>query len=106
MVDVNLIFILSLIIIVIGYVIKKLNIITEENGKIIVKVIFNVTLPAVILKVTSTVELNIALILLPLIVLIFVHLKKNVVQNKNCLHASSWCPICINYYIFFRQYSL
>ena len=71
MVDVNYIFILSLIIIIIGYVIKKLNIITEENGKTIAKIIFNVTLPAVILKVTSTIELNIALILLPLISLIF-----------------------------------
>ena len=69
--DVNYIFILSLIIIIIGYVIKKLDIITEENGKVIAKIIFNLTLPAVILKVASTIELNIALILLPLISLIF-----------------------------------
>ncbi|GAH89684.1 unnamed protein product, partial [marine sediment metagenome] len=33
MTDVNYIFLLSLTIIVIGYVLKKLNIISEENGK-------------------------------------------------------------------------
>jgi hypothetical protein len=67
MADVNYIFLLSLIIIVIGYIIKKLKIITEENGKIVSKVIFNITLPAVILKFTSRIEFNYSLILLPLL---------------------------------------
>ncbi|TFG28195.1 MAG: AEC family transporter [Promethearchaeota archaeon] len=71
MADVNYIFLLSLTIIVIGYVIKKLNIITEENGKIVAKVIFNITLPAVILKITSNIEFKMSLILLPIINIAF-----------------------------------
>ncbi|MFX0070890.1 MAG: AEC family transporter, partial [Candidatus Hermodarchaeota archaeon] len=67
MADVNYIFLLSLVIIVIGYLVKKLNIITEENGKIVAKIIFNITLPAVILKVTSSLEFKASLIILPLI---------------------------------------
>ncbi len=71
MADINYIFLLSLTIIVIGYIIKKLNIITEENGKIVAKIIFNVTLPAVILKVTSKIEFRMSLILLPIITIAF-----------------------------------
>jgi predicted permease len=71
MADVNYIFLLSLNIIVIGYIVKKLKIITEENGKVVAKVIFNITLPAVILKVTSNIEFNLALILLPLVNICF-----------------------------------
>ena len=71
MADVNYIFLLSLTIIVIGYIVKKLKIITEENGKVVAKVIFNITLPAVILKVTSNIEFNLSLVLLPLVNIIF-----------------------------------
>ena len=71
MADINYIFLLSLTIIVIGFIIKKLNIITEENGKIVAKLIFNVTLPAVILKVTSKIEFRMSLILLPVINIAF-----------------------------------
>ena len=71
MADVNYFFFLSLIIIALGYAIKRLNIITEENGKIVAKVIFNVTLPAVILNVMSTIEFSLPLILLPLTNVIF-----------------------------------
>ena len=71
MADVNYIFLLSLAIIVIGYIVKKLKIITEENGKVVAKVIFNITLPAVILKVTSNIEFHMSLILLPLVNIFF-----------------------------------
>lgn len=71
MADVNYIFLLSLTIIVIGFVVKKLKIITEENGKIVAKVIFNITLPAVILNITSRIELSVSLVLLPLINITF-----------------------------------
>ena len=56
MTNVNAVFLLSLIVIVIGYLIKKINILKEEDGEIIAKLIFNLTLPAVILKVTSTIQ--------------------------------------------------
>ncbi len=71
MADVNYIFFLSLAIICIGYIIKKLKIITEENGKVIAKIIFNITLPAVILQVTSTLELSINLVFLPIIIMAY-----------------------------------
>ncbi|MCK4281358.1 MAG: AEC family transporter, partial [Candidatus Lokiarchaeota archaeon] len=71
MADVNYTFLLSLTIILIGFILKKANIIKEENGKIIAKIIFNVTLPAIILKVTSTIEFNLSLSLIPLIHIIF-----------------------------------
>lgn len=71
MADVNYIFLLSLAIIVIGYIVKKLKIITEENGKIVAKIIFNITLPAVILKITSRIEFKVSLILLPLVNIFF-----------------------------------
>ena len=71
MTDVNYIFLLSLAIIVIGYIVKKLKIITEENGKIVAKIIFNITLPAVILKITSRIEFKVSLILLPLVNIFF-----------------------------------
>lgn len=71
MADVNYTFLLSLTIILIGFILKKANIIKEENGKVIAKIIFNVTLPAIILKVTSTIEFNLSLSLIPLIHIIF-----------------------------------
>ncbi|MFX1361576.1 MAG: AEC family transporter, partial [Promethearchaeota archaeon] len=71
MTDVNITFSISLIIIVIGYLIKKINIITEENGNIIAKIIFNITLPAVILKITSTLTFELSLILLPIVNITF-----------------------------------
>ncbi|MFX1269012.1 MAG: AEC family transporter, partial [Promethearchaeota archaeon] len=71
MTDVNITFSISLIIIVIGYLIKKINIISEENGNIIAKIIFNITLPAVILKITSTLTFELSLILLPIVNITF-----------------------------------
>jgi predicted permease len=67
MTDVNVVFLNSLIIIALGYLLKRTRILTEENGEIVAKIIFNLTLPAVILKVTSTIVFQINLILLPLI---------------------------------------
>jgi predicted permease len=67
MAEVNYIFFLSLGIITIGFLFKKFNIIPEENGKGIAKVIFNFTLPAVILRIATTIEFKYSLILLPII---------------------------------------
>ncbi|TFG07565.1 MAG: AEC family transporter [Promethearchaeota archaeon] len=65
----NYVFLLSLIIILIGHVIKRLKIITEKNGKIIARIILNVTLPALIFLVINNIEIRIALIILPFICL-------------------------------------
>jgi predicted permease len=85
MTDVNYIFLLSLIIIILGYVLKKLNIISEKNGETIAKVVFNVTLPALILSVIGSIEIipSLGLITLisifyciPIILLAFILFKK------------------------------
>lgn len=71
MADANVVFLLSIAIISIGYFIKRLKIIEEKDGNIIAKIIFNLTLPAVILKITSTITFEFSLILLPLINIFF-----------------------------------
>ena len=71
MTDVNVVFLISIFIVAIGYLIKRLGIIKEENGDVIAKIIFNVTLPAVILKFTSTIQFELSLLLLPLVNLAF-----------------------------------
>jgi predicted permease len=71
MTDVNYIFLLSLTIIAIGFLLKKFNIISEENGKTIAKLVFNITLPALILSVISSIEITPSLGLITLISLIY-----------------------------------
>jgi predicted permease len=71
MVDVNYIFLLSIAIITIGYIVKNLKIITEENSEVIAKLVFNITLPAVILKIASSIEIVPNLILLPVTNILF-----------------------------------
>lgn len=71
MADINYIFLLSLSIIVLGFVVKKLKIVTEEGGKMLAKLILNVTLPALILLVASTIKIELTLLLLPLICALF-----------------------------------
>ena len=69
--DANLVFFLSLIIIAIGYIIKKLNIVSQEEGKGIAKLILNVTLPCLVLYVVTSLEFSSELFLLFFICLIF-----------------------------------
>ncbi|MBY9013925.1 MAG: AEC family transporter [Candidatus Lokiarchaeota archaeon] len=71
MADVNLIFFLSILIIAIGYLVKKLHILKEKDGETIAKIIFNITLPAVILKFATTIKFELPLILLPIISITF-----------------------------------
>ena len=71
MTDVNVIFLLSISIVAIGYLVKKLNILKETDGDTIAKIIFNITLPAVILQVTTTIQFELSLVLLPLINIAF-----------------------------------
>lgn len=87
MTDVNYIFLLSLTIISIGFVLKKFKIISEENGKTIAKVVFNVTLPALILSVISSIEITPSLGLITLISFLY------------CI------PIIVLSLIIFRNYS-
>ncbi len=67
MADINSTFFLSFCVIAIGYFIKRLGIITEKDGKMLTKIIFNLTLPAVIITTVSTVTLDTAHAIMPLI---------------------------------------
>jgi len=71
MANANYIFLLSLSIIFIGFLLKKFNILSEENGKVIVKIIFNITLPALIFNTLISINLDLSFILLPIIPLLF-----------------------------------
>lgn len=65
--NVNNQFILSTLVIILGYIIKKFNIISENEGKVLAKLVLNVTLPAVVISTFSNVHFESSLILLPLI---------------------------------------
>ena len=71
MTDVNVIFLKSILIVAIGYFVKKLKILKETDGETIAKIIFNVTLPAVILKFTTTIQFELSLVILPFISIAF-----------------------------------
>jgi predicted permease len=71
MTDVNVVFFLSILIVAIGYLVKKLKFLKETDGDSIARIIFNVTLPTVILKVTTTIQFDFTLILLPIIGIVY-----------------------------------
>ncbi|KZL91356.1 AEC family transporter [Clostridium magnum] len=62
--NVNTQFILSLSIIALGYIVKKLNIIHEKDGEGMARVIFNITLPSLIINTFNSIILDLSLIFL------------------------------------------
>lgn len=69
--ETNSAFLVSLLIIVAGYVIKKTKVITETDGKIISKLVLYITFPALILHTVSAIKITGAFLLLPLFPLAF-----------------------------------
>ncbi len=67
----NYIFILSLSVIALGYLLKATGYLSAEHGKSAAKIIFNVTLPALIIKTISTIDLNKEMIMMPLFCFFF-----------------------------------
>lgn len=65
--NVNSQFILSLIIIAIGYTFKRLNLIKESDGDGMARILFNITLPALIFVTFNSMKLDHSLILLTII---------------------------------------
>lgn len=65
--NVNSQFILSLIIIAIGYTFKRLNLVKEEDGDGMSRIIFNITLPSLIFVTFNSMKLEHSLILLTII---------------------------------------
>jgi Predicted permeases len=62
--NVNTQFILSLSIIALGYMVKKLNIIQEKDGEGMARVVFNITLPSLIINTFNSINLDLSLIFL------------------------------------------
>jgi predicted permease len=64
-------FLYIIIIIALGYLLKRLNILKEKEGEVISKIIFKISLPALVLVTFDSVKIETSLILLPVIVLIY-----------------------------------
>lgn len=64
-------FLLSITIILLGYLLKRSNIVKESDGEAIARIVFNVTLPSVIIVTFSNVEFDIHLLWLVIIGLVF-----------------------------------
>ncbi len=57
-----------LLLIGLGYLLKRLNILKESDGEVISRIIFNLTLPALVIVSLNTVKIEPSLMLLPFIV--------------------------------------
>lgn len=64
-------FLYIIIIIAFGYLLKRINILQEKDGEVISKIIFKITLPALVLVTFDSVKIETSLILLPVIVLVY-----------------------------------
>src|SRR5699024_7160257 len=57
-------FLLAVLIITIGYILKKFNIITEQDGESLSRIIFNITLPSLIIVSFTDITIEPSLFLL------------------------------------------
>jgi predicted permease len=64
-------FLLSMSVIVIGYIIKRLKIVSISDGQGIARAILNVTLPALVINTFSTIKVDFSLGLLPILNIIY-----------------------------------
>ncbi|MBS4207566.1 AEC family transporter [Bacillus sp. FJAT-50079] len=67
----NQAFLHILIIIAIGYILKRINILKEKDGEAIARVIFNITLPSLIIVTFHSAKIEYSLIMLPAFVLMY-----------------------------------
>lgn len=72
-------FIMIIALILTGYLMKRLNYIKEEEGGVIAKLIFNLTLPSLVIVTLSSVKIEPSLMLLPVIMVIYVVIAKLIV---------------------------
>ena len=64
-------FLLSMLIIMLGYVFKKINLIKEQDGECLSRVIFNITLPALIINTFNTMVIDFSLSLITIIGIVY-----------------------------------
>ncbi len=98
MTNANTQFVLSLLIIILGYAAKRLKLVTEQDGDGISRLIFNITLPALVINTFSDIKITGSLILIPFIVILFSFLvaflgifvfKNEAPENKGALSMTS-----------------
>ena len=65
----NTVFLSAVLIIALGYGLRKVGVVTREHGAFLAKLVINVTLPALILETLPGVELSVSLLFLPLLAL-------------------------------------
>lgn len=69
--NINSQFILTLFIIALGYFGKRLNLLKEQDGETISRLIFNFTLPALIINTFSSITIDFSLGLLPVLCIVY-----------------------------------
>jgi len=71
MTNININFLISLIIIALGYTAKKTGILKETDGEGISRIVFNFTLPSVVISTFSNITIDYSIFLLPLICIFY-----------------------------------
>ncbi|MBC8015695.1 MAG: AEC family transporter, partial [Sporomusaceae bacterium] len=64
-------FIISMLIILTGFICKKINLIKESDGEGISRVIFNITLPSLVISTFSAMKIDTSLMLVPAISMVY-----------------------------------
>ncbi|GMA98657.1 AEC family transporter [Pelosinus sp. IPA-1] len=64
-------FLLSMVIIILGYLLRKINLIKEQDGESLSRLIFNITLPALIINTFNTITIDFSLILITIIGIVY-----------------------------------
>lgn len=64
-------FLYIFILIFLGYLLKRVHILNEEDGAVISKIIFNITLPALVIVSLNTVKIEKTLMMLPFLVILY-----------------------------------
>ncbi|MFW5695503.1 MAG: AEC family transporter [Alkalispirochaeta sp.] len=67
--DPNTVFLSAVLVMALGYGLRKIGLVTREHGALLAKLVINVTLPALILETLPGVELSVSLLFLPLLAL-------------------------------------
>lgn len=64
------VFLSALLVIALGYTLRKVGLVNREHGNIIARLVLNVTLPALVLETVPQVELSLSLVFLPILALL------------------------------------
>lgn len=69
--SINQQFVVSMLIIMLGYCLKRFNIIKEQDGDALARVIFNITLPCLIISTFSSIKIEPSLVMLILLSIVY-----------------------------------